>query len=393
MPTLVVILIISFLILIHEAGHFFAARKAGIKVEEFGIGYPPTLFKLFTWQGTDFTLNAIPFGGFVRLLGEHGPEAAEAADEARQKEKKKQQDQEEKAADKLPFYKQSAKNRMMVILAGVVVNIVFALIAFSVVFSFMGIPKPLTGQARIGWISEGSPAEEANLPANVNLIEVKTDENSYQIGSITDAQQAVRENTGNTLTLVVTEQCERLTCPSKTQVFEVYARTEEEIPETQEPQGSLGIVFKDSILAHYPWYQMPFRGTAYGIRQALALGWLILVTLARIFSQLFTQGIIEEEVAGPVGLVHEARQGNLFENNFLSYLGFAGMLSLNLGIMNLLPIPALDGGRALFIFLEKVIGKKTAQKIEPYANYAGIALIILLIIAVTAKDITRVFGG
>lgn len=388
MQILVVILIISFLILIHEAGHFLMARRAGVKVEEFGLGYPPKILSMFNWRGTEFTLNLIPVGGFVRLFGEHGPEAVEQ-DEEESKAVSAAQISPSDSADKA-FYRKSAQSRMAVILAGVVVNILFAIAAFSVVFSFMGIPTPLDNQARIGWVNENSPAAEAGLPTNVNIVEIKSDLRSYRIDGIDDAQQAVIDNRGESITMVVSEQCQRLSCPETTQQFEVYVRTAEETPEDQ---GATGIIFRDSVLMTYPWYQMPIRGTIYGIRQGFALGKLILSSLGKSLVQLFTQGQIKEPIAGTVGIVYEAQQGNLFEDNFLSYLGFAGMLSLNLGVMNLLPIPALDGGRALFILLEKIIGKKRAQKMETYANYVGMALIILLIITVTIEDISRIIKG
>jgi len=138
---------------------------------------------------------------------------------------------------------------------------------------------------------------------------------------------------------------------------------------------------------------MPFRGTWYGIKQAVGLGYLIIQALFQMVVQLAVTGQVPKDVAGPVGIVYEAQQGNIITDDFWSNLGFAGMLSINLGVMNLLPIPALDGGRALFILLEKIFGKKHIQKIEAYANYGGFALLILLILMITYKDIMRIIVG
>jgi len=379
MQVLIVIIIISFLILIHELGHFLAARKNKVIVNEFGLGYPPRLLKLFKWQGTEFSLNLIPFGGFVSLEGEHGAEE--------DKNKSQVQKQKDKDDQEGPFYTKSARARMMVILAGVVVNIAFSIFAFSIVFSFIGIPTSLESQPRIGLVMPDTPAQEAGLKENTNIVQIQTDTQTYNIAEIEDLQQVITDHKGQTVTVISTKECHEIHCPNEIEVYQVYVRKEEETPEGE---GSIGIVFQDAVFIHYPWYQMPIRGTIYGVKQAIELGWLILTSLGKMLGQLITSGRVEEEVAGPVGLVNEAKKGTLFDDNFLSYLGFAGMLSLNLGIMNLLPIPALDGGRAVFIFLEKFFDKKKIQKIESYASYVGFILLIILLIAVTVKDVVKI---
>ncbi len=379
MDILIVILIISFLVILHELGHYFAAIKTKTNVEEFGIGYPPRILTLFKKKGTLFSLNAIPFGGFVRLEGEMGEDKDQP-----QRSVLKEGWQGE------PFYKKSAKSRMLITLAGVILNILFALVSFSIVFSFVGIPTPLLDQARIGAVEPMSPADEAGLPIDVNILRIETDVQVYEIKNITDVQQAVSDNRGQILTIVTTGVCEGLSCNDSREQYEVYARTEDETPDGE---GSIGVGFSEAILAFYPWYQMPFRGTWFGIKQAISLGWLILKSLVDMFVGLFTRGALPKDVAGPVGIVHETHKGNIISDDFLSNLGFAGMLSLNLAIMNLLPIPALDGGRALFILLEKVFGKKSISKIESYANYGGFVLLILLIIAITIKDLGGILKG
>ncbi len=371
MDILIVVLIISFLVLIHELGHFLVAVFTGTDVSEFGLGYPPKLFKLFSFRGTSFTLNAIPFGGFVRLKGEFVSE-------------------DSVSDDKGAFYNKSAPQRLAVTLAGVTINILFAVIAFSVVYSFMGIPISLANQARIGAIAQNSPAAEANLPTDVNILEIKTDTKVYSIESFENVQQAVAENKGENLNITVTGQCEGLRCPDTRENYSVYARTDEETPEGE---GSIGVGFLEATFQFYPWYEMPFRGTWFGIQQAIGLGWMILEALVDMFVGLFSKGVLPQDVAGPVGIIHETQKGNVISDSFLANLGFAGMLSLNLAIMNLLPIPALDGGRALFILLEKIVGKKTIDKIEGYANIGGFALLILLIIAITINDVGNIIKG
>ncbi len=385
MPIIIVILIISFLIIIHELGHYWAARKANIKVEEFGIGYPPKLFKFFSWKGTDFTFNIIPFGGFVKLEGEAGPEDINDQEVqsliAEQKKNPKKQG---------PFFAKTPYQKMRVILAGTFVNLIFAVIAFAIVFSLQGIPVSLSDQARIGQIIPDSPASEARLPENVNIVEIRVDNLAYQVISFIEVQKIVNENLGQTLTMIVSQECDGLYCPSETQTFDVYARPVEERPEGQ---GAIGIIFMDAVFHFYPWYEMPFRGTWHGLKQAVAFGYLILSSLGNMVTDLVSTGTMSDTVAGPVGIVYETQQGNVISDNHLHNLGFAGMLSLNLAIINLLPIPALDGGRALFIFLEKIFGQKKINKLEQYASLGGFALLIILIISITINDISRIIRG
>ncbi len=385
MSILIVILIISFLIIIHELGHFIAARKVGVKVKEFGLGYPPRLATIFSWDKTDFTLNLIPFGGFVRLEGEAGPE-----DISQPEVEELIQSQKDDPKAEAPFYAKPPNLKMKVILAGTLVNLIFAVVAFSVVFSLMGIPVPLLDQARIGQVASDSPAEQAGVPVNANITSVRVDNAIYQIESFTEMQAVVADYRGETLTLTITEQCDNLKCPDQVNEYQVYARTADETPEGE---GSLGVVFDDVIFNFYPWYEMPFRGSWYGLKQAAALAYLILAALADMMKQLVTSGTVSREVAGPVGIVHETQKGNIISDNHLHNLSFAGMLSLNLAVVNLLPIPALDGGRALFIFLEKFFGQKKINKIEQYANYGGFVLLVLLIITITISDINRIING
>lgn len=386
--SLVVIAIISFLVILHELGHYLAAKKANVIVEEFGLGYPPKLLTLFKVGETEFTLNLIPFGGFVRLVGESGPESEGDIEE--QEATGLTRDRSSDPRQPGPFYTKTIKQRLTIILAGIFFNIIFAVAAFSVVFSFIGIPTPLENQARIGWVMPDSPAEQAQLPTEVNIIEIKTDKRSYRINSIQDVQQAVADNRGQELTLEVTHQCQQLSCPDETELYQVYARSEAETPSDQ---GSLGILFQESVLTFYPWWQMPFRGTIYGVKQALTLSVLIVRALTQVVTNLVKTGQVQQGVAGPVGIIHQAQQGNLIQEDFWSNLGFAGMLSLNLGIMNLLPIPALDGGRALFIIFERFFDRKRVQQIENYANYIGFGIIAILIIGITINDVIQVFAG
>lgn len=393
--TVIFILILSFLVIIHELGHYFAARWAKIKVEEFGLGYPPKAITLFTYKGTPFTINWIPFGGFVKMEGEDGTDSiiedtsadldkksSESAKTATASKKKKLSSVQEG-----PFYTKSAWQRMVVILAGVVVNFLFGVIAFAIVYSFLGIPT-LIDQARIESVATDSPAALAGVPSNVNVIAIRDGSETIAITDNATGSEAVKARLGKSVVVITTGPCDGLSCQESAQEFPVYIRAEAETPEDQ---GPLGIRFAGQVFVHYPWYEQIIRGIAVGVEQAVLLGVFILVSLFTIVKQLFQLGQVPTDIAGPVGIVHQAQSQGIFTQGPLMILNFTGLLSVNLAVMNLLPIPALDGGRALFIVLEKFVGRARVQKIEGYANYGGFILLLGLILAVTIRDVWRIF--
>jgi regulator of sigma E protease len=361
MSIIIFILILSVLVIIHELGHFFAARFMGMKVEEFGLGYPPRALKLFKWKETLFSLNWIPFGGFVSIKGED--EAAGA------------------------FHRFSTNKRLVVILAGAIVNFLFGVLAFSLVFSISGIPTRLK-QPRIGEISPNSPAEKVNLPTEVNILGLRVDDELIKTNDVEEVIKEISDHQGETVQLVTTGHCQQLECEEILHEFEVYLRKPAEIPEGQ---GSLGIIFQPVVYLDYPWYEMPFRGAWYGLIQAFWLGRVILEGLRDLLTNMVTLGQVPEEIAGPVGIVHQATSEGIFAEGYLVLLSFSGMLSINLAVMNVLPIPALDGGRALFVLIEKIVGRKKIERIEQYANYVGYTLLLGLIILVTIRDVIRIF--
>lgn len=373
--TIVFALILSFLVLIHELGHFLAARWQKIRVEEFGLGYPPRAKTLFIKWHTIFSLNWVPFGGFVRMEGE---DALVTEEPIRKNSKKKQLPLNEEG----PFYEKSAVARLIVILAGAIVNVLFGILAFAVVFSFMGIPAGV----RVNEVEPNSPGAQADLTAGQVITQVVVDDAVYPLRSTGELVALTGANLGKSITLTTQEICDQGLCPA-TQTIEVTLRSE-----VSEKQGAIGIKPED-FSKFYPWYEMPLRGAWFGLVQAVTLGVLILQSLATMISDLVTRAIVPQEVMGPVGIVHEAARQDLVSQGPLAILLFAGLISINLGIMNVLPIPALDGGRAVFILLEKILGKAKVQQVENYANYGGYAVLLGLIFLITARDVFRIVTG
>ncbi|MBP7876314.1 site-2 protease family protein [Candidatus Woesebacteria bacterium] len=367
MSILLVILVLSFLVIIHEMGHLLVARWAKVKVEEFGIGYPPKVKELFRWRGIPFTLNWIPFGGFVRLKGEDAVVGAVVA--------------------KGDYRAASRYQRMMIIVAGVTINFLFGVAVFSTIFTFTGIPTPLN-QARVSSVQEGSPAMQAEFPANVTILAIEAGGEVVQTPAVSDVQKVILQHRGETISLRTTGICEEFSCDQSEQAYSVYVRTTEETPDGQ---GAVGVVFQDVIFAKYPAWQMPFRGALYGTIQAVSMGREILFALGSLVQQLVFSGQVPPDLVGPIGIAAQAQQLELANQGWLNSVVFAAMISINLAIMNILPIPPLDGGHLLFILLEPVVKKKRLEKIEYWANYSGFILLIGMIILISVRDVWKIF--
>lgn len=378
----VFVAVLSFLVIIHELGHFLSAKFFKIKVEEFGLGYPPLAKKLFKKWGTEFTLNWIPFGGFVRLKGENGPEEVEeqSGDTVSASTATRS-----KTSTSDAFYTQGKLVRLVVLLAGVMVNFAFGIFAFSLYFSIKGIPEL---QPLIAEVAENSPVANAQVPANVRIVGFEENGKRISTASQTQVVDYVKAHYGKTVTLLTTGQCSDSGCDDTTAKYTVKIRTPEETPANQ---GSLGVTFSSKIYTRfYPWYEMPFRGSVFGFQQTVYLTKLIAGGLASLVST-GAHGQIPKDVSGPVGIFDEARKAGALSGDFWDALNFAGILSVNLAIMNLLPIPALDGGRAFFIFVEAAIGKKRIGNVENYLNFAAFALLIGVTVLITARDLMRIF--
>jgi regulator of sigma E protease len=378
-------LILSFLVIIHELGHFLVARKVGIKVLEFGLGYPPRAKQLFAWGETIFSLNWIPFGGFVKMDGEDEPVAE--TPETMKKTKKGQRYDQYSYSQK--FNEKPALARLAVVVAGATVNLVFGVLAFATVFSLSGIPD-LVSTARIGEVQKDSPAAQAGLAANREIRKISTQETTLTTPTPDQVIELINQSKGKTVMVELSGECQAKKCNDQTQTYQVYVRTPEETPAGQ---GAMGVVFNQAVSVFYPWYEMPFRSIWYGLQQAVWMSAQIILALQNVVVQLVMKANVSNELSGPVGIVHQAQQYGIFQQGGLAILAFAGMLSVNLGIMNLLPIPALDGGRAIFIMLEPLIVKKRLSSIEGYIHYGGFVVLIGLIVLVTARDIWKIFYG
>jgi regulator of sigma E protease len=374
MTFIVFLLVLSFLVLIHEMGHLLVALWFKVRVEEFGIGLPPRAKVLFKKYGIDFTLNWLPVGGFVRLFGEeqHIHESMGASLKTNSKEVK----------EKGLFYRKAWWKKILIILAGATVNFVFGIIAFSLVYTISGIPElqKLDAGVAITEISPNSPAEKAGLLVDDVILELKSQAGEViPIENIDAFVAQVSKFKGEAISLkIVRDNTEELK--------QVYVRKTDETPKGDGAVG-VGIANDKVILRHYPIYEMPFRGAWTGLKAAWSFGLMILYAIGSMVRDLVTAGVVPKDISGPVGIVYSAQKSGLLREGLLAILNFAGILSINLAVVNVLPIPALDGGRAVFILIEKLMGKRYKPKYEHYANLVGFGLLLTLIVLVSVRDV------
>lgn len=363
---LIFLLLLSVLVLVHELGHFIAAKKLGVKAEEFGVGFPPRVKKLFNWRGTEFTLNWLPLGGFVRLRGED-PEI------------------------KLPrviaektgfFWAQKIWKRTLILLAGVTMNMLLAVVVFSVSYTVIGIPVK-TDKVFIEGVAPSSPAEKAGLGSGDQVLEIISPDQNIPVADTDKFIEIVNQNLEREIFLKIAPKDITVI-----KVINIIPRSKEETPDGQ---GALGVVVSNIELIHYPWWKMPFLSAWFGLKEAFLWGVEIISGLVHMLSNLIVRGQVPQDIAGPVGIASVT--GKIAAQGLIPLLQFMGILSVNLAIVNVLPIPALDGGRLLFLVIEKLRGRPVNPKKEYWANLIGYALLISLIVLITIHDIFRLLTG
>jgi regulator of sigma E protease len=369
------IIILSILVFVHEFGHFIVAKKTGIKVEEFGFGYPPRIWGKKIGE-TIYSVNALPVGGFVKLLGEELGEKVDERDKGR------------------TFYSKSKKVRVMALLAGVTMNFILAVMAFTIIYIKIGIPTQ-TDKVIVVGVAENSPAAEAGLKEKDIIVAVEGQKLSDNEAFI----QMTKEKAGQKLILEVKREREN---PCQEKVLggvpgrEISCREGNllvtVVPRENPPEGEgpLGVAISQMEMKFYPFWQMPIRGSIEGFKEAFAWTRLILEFIGQMIFRLFTLGEVPRDVAGPIGIFQVT--GSAVQSGWLSVLQFLGMLSVNLMVINILPFPALDGGRLVFIGYEAVTGRRPKPAIERWINTAGMAFLLLILFLVTINDLLRIIN-
>lgn len=352
---LIFIFTLLVLVIIHELGHFLMAKRFGIKVEEFGFGIPPKLFGKKIGE-TVYSINALPLGGFVRLLGE---------------------DEIGKAQSSRDFRAKPVGQRITVVIAGVIMNLVLAWIIFYTVIvyqNFKIIYPTLEPAVYIGHVEKDFPAEQAGIKVGDKVLKV----NNQEIKKFDDARNLIKESQGQPVVISLSD------------IEGKNIRQVTVTPKQVEKEGFLiGVGFSPIGIKQY---STPVEKIFSGITYSYDLTRLTLVGLKRTISDLIFGNFqqVSQSVSGPVGLAtisHDILSGGKAALPF--YLWFVGVISLTLSIFNVLPIPALDGGRLLFLAVEATIRKKIKEDVEKIVHQVGFAILLALAFLVTYSDISK----
>ncbi len=356
------LLVLTVLVIVHELGHFLTAKFFGVKVEEFGFGFPPRAWGKKIGE-TLYSLNWLPIGGFVKLYGED-----EAGGGSLVIKDQKVSDKDQKRA----FFTRPVWQRFLIIFAGVFMNFALATVILSYLVIAEGVPV-VGHDVMILGIAKNSPAAAAGLIVGERIVSV----GSLIITSPDKLIVYVKSHLGKPLRLVVVNK------QNVKQAFLITPRTH-----YQANEGAMGVAVGTNIIVQkYPWFQAPFIG----LQEAFSQSWQIFGGLGQLVSQVFAHGQVPQDLAGPVGIAQIT--GQFVRMGFNATLSLLALLSLNLAILNVLPIPALDGGRLFFIVIEGITRKKVSPKIEGYIHAAGMALLLLLIVLITFHDIFRIVSG
>ena len=342
-------LALSVLVLVHEFGHFFAARKTGVKVEEFGLGLPPRIIgKKF--GDTIYSINWLMIGGFCRLYGEDGDGNGKDA-----------------------FNNKKPWQKLLIVLGGVLMNLVLAVMIFSVVYAILGVPKE-TNKVTIIGISKNSPAEKAGLKEDDVILKV----GDKEIQTPSELTAEVANYKGKNVKLEIGGV--NYDSPIQTQV-----EVRENPPEGE---GSIGIAISNTEMIKVPWYRF-YEGIGAGFKEAYYWGEIIIKGVGEMVWGLVT-GHVPKDVSGPVGM-YEATSSIKNNQGLLAVIHFFGIVSVNLAVVNILPFPALDGGRIVFVLYEMIFRKKANQKFEIIVNNIGMLILLGLILLITVGDVRRIF--
>lgn len=326
------------LIIAHEIGHFLAAKAYGLFVHEFGFGFPPRIWGRKVGE-TEYTVNALPLGGFVRIAGEDDDGDGDIPPERL-------------------LMNQSPWRRAVVIGAGVAVNAVLAWVLLSFVFAF-GTPRVVVATA----VEENSPAAIAGVMANDLIL-------GY--GSTAALAEAARAKAGEEFAFDVRRGGETITLTATPRV-----------PSEDRP-GALGLSLVEGGIERSPLWRAPWDGLK-------ATGNLVVATIGgfwELVSHLF-RGAVPQDVVGPVGIVTTA--GQVSSVGLIYLVQMLAVISVNLAVLNLLPVPALDGGKLYLSVIEAVTGKKIPRWLEIRLTAVTFILLIGLMILLTARDVLRLF--
>jgi len=348
------IVVLGVLIFVHELGHFLVAKWAGVKVLRFSFGFGPRVAG-FKRGDTDYCISLVPLGGYVKMLG--GEQGEEEVDEAEVERS---------------FPAQPVSKRIAIVLAGPLSNFVFAIVTFTLIFALAGIPRLTT---EIGSVNAGSPAEAAGLLAGDKVLSINGrpllawDELSHTIEELGHEPLAVQVQRGEeTLTFTVT--------PAQSEVKNIFGEL------VKRPVMGVTASGK-SVIENVS----PLDAVSTSFTQTWNLSRLFLLTVVKMF-----EGVVSvKTLGGPIMIAQMA--GQQAQEGIINLINFMAVISVNLAVLNLLPIPVLDGGHILFFSIEAVLRRPIATRKMEMAQKVGMVILLALMLFVFYNDIMRLLPG
>lgn len=360
------------LVIAHEYGHFLAARRNGVDVEEFGIGFPPKVWGRKLKSGMLLSINILPLGGFVRLKGEHDADSGKGT-----------------------YGAASLRAKTKIMVAGVGMNLLVAFLILTAL-AWLGMPKvidnqfgvasdsrTIKNQVLIGFIESDSPAAKAGLHRGDQIVSIQgEDKQTNYIKDVDSLPKATQRFAGQTVSVEANRQGQKI-------MTNLQLRSTEEVEKskkTDNPKGYMGIVPTEYTIVRSTW-----SAPVVAIGMITQLTAATLNGIAQALAGLFTWNTQQatQQIAGPVGIFVLLKDGSLMGYQFV--LLIVAIISLTLAIMNTLPIPALDGGRLFVTWLFRVLRRPLTQRTEELVHGTGFALLMILFVVITIVDVRRFF--
>ncbi len=355
MPTIILFIIVLFLVVVvHEAGHFFAAKQMGMRIKEFAFGFPPRLIS-WTRKETKYSINALPLGGYVAIDGENGKTDAEIAQDSKL------------------FTAKSRLAQAWVMFAGPFMNIVLAFVLLSI--SYMtGYGNASSGNSLVVLnVLPNSPAEIAGIKAGDKIYSVYTDSSTGPAYSpnIEIFKEVINNSNGKNITVEVERSKE--------------ISSIEFLPNKENSEYKIGVSLGQLENKKLGF----FSSIVQGFKDSMKMTWDTISGFGKIIGSIFGAGDIKASLTGPVGIAKEVGTASSF--GFAYLLSFIALISVNLGVLNMFPFPALDGGRLLFLLIEKIKGSRINPRVANIVNSVGFGLLLLLMVVITVKDVIKLF--
>ncbi len=350
------ILVLAVLIFVHELGHYLAARWCGVRVEVFSVGFGPELFGYTDQHGTRWKFSIIPLGGYVKMFGEMLPGL------------NPDQPPLTKAQESFAFHTRPLIARSIVVAAGPIANFLYAFVALWISFIWVGkVQLPDFMDKGVGYVLENSPADIAGIQVGDKIFAV----DNITINSFNDMRNKVLASNGNPITFSINRQGQTLQLTA----------TPEAVQTDNASIYRLGISAPAAIVVQTGIV----GGAVSAVTETFNIAWETLKALG----ELMIGARSSDELGGPIKIAQLSN--DIGQSGFWALLSFTIVLSINLGLLNLLPIPVLDGGYLLFCAYEAIAGKPLNIKVQNFAMRIGIALVATLIIFVTINDILSFF--